>query len=55
MINRGQVMAIQALQNSVDVELISEGFKYVVQVIKTGPTSYFMIMNNSSISIEAHR
>ena len=48
-------MPINALRNIIDVELIYEGFKYIVKVAKMGPTSYFIVLNNSTVTVEAHR
>jgi hypothetical protein len=39
----------------VDVELIHEGYKYKVQATKSGPNSYFLVMNGSWKEIEVHR
>jgi len=39
----------------VDVELINEGYKYKVQATKSGPNSYFLVMNGSWKEIEVHR
>lgn len=38
-----------------DVELIHEGYKYKVQATKSGPNSYFLVMNGSWKEIEVHR
>ncbi|KAJ8868693.1 hypothetical protein PR048_030232 [Dryococelus australis] len=54
-LERGQVQASNTLENSVDVELINDGFKYIVQVTKSGPSTYFLVMNNSSKEIDIHR
>ena len=48
-------MPINALCNTVETQLIYEGFKYVVKVAKMGPTSYFVVLNNSYVTVEAHR
>ena len=48
-------MPINALCNTVEAQLIYEGFKYVVKVAKMGPTSYFVVLNNSYVTVEAHR
>jgi acetyl-CoA carboxylase / biotin carboxylase 1 len=37
------------------VELINEGYKYVVQVTRSGPETYFLIMNGSFKEIDFHR
>lgn len=43
------------LKHIVEVELISEGYKYKLQVAKCGPNSYFLVMNGSFKEIEVHR
>lgn len=52
--SRGQILPITALKSSVQVEFIYEGFKYVVSISKMGPSSYFIVMNDSHIDVEAH-
>ncbi|XP_063237346.1 acetyl-CoA carboxylase isoform X2 [Bacillus rossius redtenbacheri] len=54
-LERGQVQASNTLENTFDVELINDGFKYKVQVTKSGPNTYFLVMNNSSKEIDIHR
>lgn len=43
------------LDHIANVELIHDGFKYKVQTTKSGPSSYFLIMNGSFKEIETHR
>lgn len=52
---RGQIQGSNTLSNTVDVELIHEGYKYKVQATKSGPNSYFLVMNGSWKEIEVHR
>ncbi|XP_050530810.1 acetyl-CoA carboxylase isoform X6 [Daktulosphaira vitifoliae] len=54
-LERGQVLSSNTLDHHVSVELINEGFKYKVHVTKSGPNSYFLIMNGSFKEIEVHR
>ncbi|XP_045467140.1 acetyl-CoA carboxylase isoform X2 [Harmonia axyridis] len=54
-LERGQIQASNTLTNVVDVELIHEGFKYKVQATKSGPNTYFLLMNGSFKEIEVHR
>ncbi|XP_013400503.1 acetyl-CoA carboxylase isoform X2 [Lingula anatina] len=54
-LQRGQIQASCSLTSSVDVELIHGGIKYVLQVTKTGPSSYFVAMNDSYVDVESHR
>lgn len=52
---RGQVLPAHTLLNTVDVELIYEGTKYVLTVTRQSPNSYVVIMNNSSAEVDVHR
>ncbi|XP_034934564.1 acetyl-CoA carboxylase isoform X3 [Chelonus insularis] len=54
-LEKGQIQASNDLNNVVDVELINDGWKYKVQTSKSGPNSYFLVMNNSYKDIEVHR
>ncbi|TRY89187.1 hypothetical protein DNTS_003788, partial [Danionella cerebrum] len=51
----GQVLPAHTLLNTVDVELIYEGTKYVLKVTRQSPNSYVVIMNNSSAEVDVHR
>ena len=35
--------------------MIHDGNKYIVQVTRQGPTSYFMSMNDSVVEADTHR
>lgn len=52
---RGQVLPAHTLQNTVDVELIYEGTKYVLKVTRQSPNSYVVIMNSSLAEVDVHR
>ncbi|XP_034234889.1 acetyl-CoA carboxylase isoform X2 [Thrips palmi] len=54
-LERGQIQAANMLDHIVSAELIHDGFKYKVQTTKSGPNSYFLIMNGSFKEIETHR
>ncbi|XP_031330897.1 acetyl-CoA carboxylase isoform X2 [Photinus pyralis] len=54
-LERGQIQSSSTLTNTVDVELIHEGNKYKVQATKSGPNTYFLVMNGSFKEIELHR
>lgn len=54
-LTRGQVLAAHTLLNTVDVELIYEGTKYVLAVTRQSPNSYVVIMNSSSVEVDVHR
>lgn len=54
-LERGQVLPAHTLQNTVDVELIYEGTKYVLKVTRQSPNSYVVIMNSSLAEVDVHR
>uniref|UniRef100_A0A8B9L5Y8 acetyl-CoA carboxylase n=1 Tax=Astyanax mexicanus TaxID=7994 RepID=A0A8B9L5Y8_ASTMX len=54
-LERGQVLPANTLLNTVDAELIYEGTKYVLKVTRQSPTSYVVIMNQSSVEVDVHR
>lgn len=49
------LQASTSLTNVVDVELINIGHKYKIQATKSGPNTYFLVMNGSFKEIEVHR
>ncbi|OXB62162.1 hypothetical protein ASZ78_015344 [Callipepla squamata] len=54
-LERGQVLPAASLLNIIDVELIYEGVKYVLQVARQSLTTYIIIMNHTHIEIDVHR
>ncbi|XP_074743093.1 acetyl-CoA carboxylase 2 isoform X3 [Strix uralensis] len=54
-LERGQVLPAASLLNIVDVELIYEGVKYVLQIARQSLTTYVIIMNRTHIEIDVHR
>ncbi|XP_072278492.1 acetyl-CoA carboxylase 1 isoform X1 [Pyxicephalus adspersus] len=54
-LERGQVLPAHTLLNTVDVELIYEGKKYVLKVTRQSPNSYVVIMNSSYVEVDVHR
>uniref|UniRef100_A0A674KA49 acetyl-CoA carboxylase n=1 Tax=Terrapene triunguis TaxID=2587831 RepID=A0A674KA49_9SAUR len=54
-LERGQVLPAHTLLNTVDVELIYDGKKYVLKVTRQSPNSYVVVMNNSYVEVEVHR
>ncbi|KAG7265279.1 hypothetical protein CRUP_008184 [Coryphaenoides rupestris] len=51
-LERGQVLPAHTLLNTVAVELIYEGTKYVLTVTRQSPNSYVVIMNRSSAEVD---
>ncbi|KAI1309415.1 Acetyl-CoA carboxylase [Halotydeus destructor] len=54
-LQKGQILPANTLNNSLTVELIYEGVKYVVSVTKSGPNNYFLVMNDTYREVEIHR
>ncbi|XP_033618806.1 acetyl-CoA carboxylase 1 isoform X6 [Fukomys damarensis] len=54
-LERGQVLPAHTLLNTVDVELIYDGIKYVLKVTRQSPNSYVVIMNGSCVEVDVHR
>jgi len=54
-LERGQTQPASLLGNTVDVELIYEGFKYTVSTTKTSPSLYWLELNGSHKEIEVHQ
>lgn len=54
-LEKGLILPSYSLKNTADVQLIYEGMKYILQVVKSGPNTYMLCMNNSALEIEAHR
>ncbi|RZF37309.1 hypothetical protein LSTR_LSTR005641 [Laodelphax striatellus] len=54
-LERGQIQGTTMVEHDVNVELIHDDLKYKVSVTKSGPTSYFLVMNGSFKEIEVHK
>nr|CAD7427551.1 unnamed protein product [Timema monikensis] len=54
-LEKGQIQGCNALVNFVNVELINDGYKYNVHATKSGPNTYFLVMNGSFKELEVHR
>ncbi|XP_014612049.1 PREDICTED: acetyl-CoA carboxylase isoform X3 [Polistes canadensis] len=54
-LEKGQVQGSNDLNNFVDVELVNDGYKYKVEAAKSGPNSYFLVLNSSYKEVEIHR
>ncbi|XP_069470784.1 acetyl-CoA carboxylase 1 isoform X2 [Ambystoma mexicanum] len=54
-LERGQVLPAHTLLNTVDVELIYDGSKYVLKVTRQSPNSYVVIMTGSNVEVDVHR
>uniref|UniRef100_A0A914WWS0 Acetyl-CoA carboxylase n=1 Tax=Plectus sambesii TaxID=2011161 RepID=A0A914WWS0_9BILA len=53
-LERGQVLPANALNDTVEVELIHESKKYLVSATRCGPESYFLSMNQGGVRVEFH-
>ena len=54
-LEKGQIQPSYSLKNWADVEFILENTKFKVKVVKTGPNAYLLVMNGSTLDLEAHR
>ncbi|XP_033643702.1 acetyl-CoA carboxylase-like isoform X2 [Asterias rubens] len=54
-LERGQVLPANVLSNTREVEMIYEGYKYIIRVTRQGPSSYFLCLNNSTLEVDVHR
>ncbi|KAI5726751.1 hypothetical protein M8J76_007892 [Diaphorina citri] len=54
-LERGQIQGSNTLDHVINVELIHDGYKYKVGVTKSGPNTYFLVMNSSFKEIDVHR
>uniref|UniRef100_A0A8D8X038 Acetyl-CoA carboxylase n=1 Tax=Cacopsylla melanoneura TaxID=428564 RepID=A0A8D8X038_9HEMI len=54
-LERGQIQGTNTLDHVINVELIHDGYKYKVGVTKSGPNTYFLVMNTSFKEIDVHR
>nr|XP_060640089.1 acetyl-CoA carboxylase 2-like isoform X3 [Anolis sagrei ordinatus] len=54
-LERGQVLPATSLLNLVDVELISDGIKYVLKVARQSLSTYVVLMNGSLLEVDVHR
>lgn len=48
------MLPANALTDTVEVELIHENIKYLVNATRCGPESYFLDMNNCGVRVEFH-
>ena len=54
-LERGQVLPANTLTASTQLDLIHGGLKYPVTVTRSGPQTYFLVMNGSGVDVEYHR
>ncbi|XP_038054037.1 acetyl-CoA carboxylase-like isoform X2 [Patiria miniata] len=54
-LERGQVLPANMLSNTREVEMIYEGYKYLINVTRQGPSSYFLCLNGSTLEVDVHR
>lgn len=55
-LQKGQILPANALNimNTVNTELVYDGIKYFVSATRSGPNSYFLVMNGSYKYVEVH-
>uniref|UniRef100_UPI00358EE22F acetyl-CoA carboxylase-like isoform X2 n=1 Tax=Myxine glutinosa TaxID=7769 RepID=UPI00358EE22F len=54
-LERGQVLPVHMFSNTIPVQLIYDGVKYVLQVTRQSPTTFLIIMNDSTLETDVHR
>ncbi|XP_065178755.1 acetyl-CoA carboxylase-like [Sycon ciliatum] len=54
-IERGLSPTPESLVSMIDVELINDNVKYIMKVTRSSQSSYFLLMNESSLEVEVHR
>ncbi|PAA64942.1 hypothetical protein BOX15_Mlig015514g1 [Macrostomum lignano] len=54
-LDRGQSCNMGHLKNSVTLELVHQNVKYRLEVVQSGESSYFLLLNGSCLEAEAHR
>jgi len=52
---RGQLLSSNSLSHTTGVEFILEKVKYELNVTRSSPSTYFVVLNNSTVDIETHR
>jgi acetyl-CoA carboxylase/biotin carboxylase 1 len=54
-LERGQILPLNSLCTTIDVDLVHENYQYKLQVTKFGPTNYILVMNGTAVEVEANR
>ncbi|CAH8552710.1 unnamed protein product [Schistosoma turkestanicum] len=54
-LERGQFLPSKTLTNSVDVTLVSDSTKFIVKVLRTGPSDFSLICCDTVLDLEVHR
>ncbi len=54
-LERGQTIPATFLKNTVKVDLLLDGFKYVLRTTKVGPTLYLVEINGTAKEVDVHR
>lgn len=49
------MLPLKSLNTVVEVDLISDCTKYHIQVTRSGPTQYFLVLNNDHKSVDFFR
>ena len=49
------MLPLKSLNTVVEVDLISDSTKYHIQVTRSGPTQYFLVLNNDKKSADFFR
>lgn len=54
-LQKGQILPARTLVNSVEVQLLYDNIKYMVEVTKIGPNKYFLVLNNTWKETVVHK
>ncbi len=54
-LERGQILPLNSLCTTIDVDLVHKNYQYKLQVTKFGPLNYILVMNGSAVEVEANR
>ena len=54
-LERGQILPLNSLCTTVEVDLVYDNYQYKLQATKCGPNNYIVVMNSSFVEVEAHR
>lgn len=52
---RGQLLPPNSIALNTEVEFIHDGTKFSLSVTKSSTSTYFIVMNNSTVDVETHK
>lgn len=54
-LERGQCLPLNSLNTTVEVDLVSDTYRYKLLATKCSPNNYILVMNDSCVEVEVHR